>query len=69
MVTTLVCFLHFDARLGASRRGIAELYLDGQANGSRECAPDDKLRVPTMLVNQEMVARRLREKPRWSKSD
>jgi hypothetical protein len=27
----------------------------GKANGSRECAPDDRLRVPTILFVAEMV--------------
>jgi hypothetical protein len=54
--------------LGASRREIADAYLNclgclkieqrrrvGKANGSRECAPDDRLRVPT--IQDEAVDR------------
>jgi hypothetical protein len=31
-----------------------------KANGSRECAPDDKLRVPTIIFEQKGWARRKR---------
>jgi hypothetical protein len=32
----------------------------GKANGSRECAPDDKLRVPTGIFSKKRLARRKR---------
>jgi len=32
----------------------------GKANGSRECAPDDRLRVPTSIPMQKWWARRKR---------
>src|SRR5712671_3062731 len=41
---------------GVSRREIAEVYLDStslRANGSRECAPDDRLREEIHLTAKE----------------
>ena len=56
------------ANSGASRREIADVNLlfeirirnrscrrVGKANGSRECAPDDRLRVPTIGMTRSQV--------------
>jgi hypothetical protein len=41
--------------LGCLKISIGNRRRVGKANGSRECAPDDRLRVPTISGNQEMV--------------